>query len=220
MKYAKWWVPILLMAILTPFTPMLDLATTRYFYHDGHFVSNDATNFFYVYGFWPADMTGVAAAVALLLSYCSIKWKKWRSPALVLLLTLILGSGFITHTLLKDQWGRPRPKQVEEFGGTQAFRPYYEPNFLHQPQPSKSFPCGHCTTGFYFFALALVGRRLHSPSTYVLSMIFAVALGVALSVVRIAQGGHFLSDTLISALIMWFTALACDWLVYGADDLQ
>jgi len=108
---------------------------------------------------------------------------------------------------------RPRPKQVIEFGGIQEFRPFYQPNFFHQPEPSKSFTCGHCTMGFYFFALALVVRRLNYRKTFWITLMFAFALGIALSLARIGQGGHFFSDTLISALIMWLTAYACDrWL--------
>ena len=72
---------------------------------------------------------------------------------------MVVGAGFIVHTALKDHWGRPRPKQIIAFGGEQTFRPFYSPNFFHQPEPSKSFPCGHCTMGFYFFAVAFALRR-------------------------------------------------------------
>ena len=133
-----------------------------------------------------------------------------RTHALALVLTIILGAGFITHTLLKDHWGRPRPKQVTEFGGSQPFRPFYSPNFFHQPHPSKSFPCGHCTMGFYFFALALVLKRLGYRKGYYFTFAFALVFGITLGISRMAQGGHFLSDVLAAGLIMWITAYLCD----------
>lgn len=215
MKNMQWWLPILLMAMLAPFTPYLDMAISSYFYQgNGQFTNNAFYDFMYNYGIIPGDGMGIVAAIILVLSYFIPKLKKWRSPSLVLVLTIVLGAGLICHALLKDQWGRPRPKQVVQFGGKQEFRPFYEPNFSHQPEPSKSFTCGHCTVGFYFFALALVGKRIGSRTVYILGMILAFGLGIALSLTRIAQGGHFFSDTVMTALIMWLTALTCDWLIY------
>ena len=130
-----------------------------------------------------------------------------------LLLSLALGAGLIAHTLLKDRWGRPRPRQVAEFGGHQQFRPYYLPNFFHQPEPSKSFPCGHCTMGFYFFAVALVCQRQGWRWGAIFSYFLAFFLGILLGVTRMAQGGHFFSDILVSALLMWWVASLLDrWL--------
>lgn len=223
-SYKQWWVPILLMAIITPFTPMLDLAIARAFYHQsesgatGHFTSNAFFDFMYTYGVLPAWITVGLAVVILLLSYISTYWKPWRSSALVMVLTLAIGAGFVTHALLKDHWGRPRPRQVIEFGGNQPFRSYYEPNFFHQPEPSKSFSCGHCSMGFYFFALALLGKRWRNKLVYWLGMVSAFTLGIALSITRMAQGGHFFSDILMTALIMWLTALTCDWLIFSEQD--
>lgn len=215
-----WLLPILAMLIITSFTPALDLAMSRYFYQgDSGFSNNAFFTFMYNYGFYPGDLTALAAGIGIILSFCSEKFKSWRKPALVLFLTMAIGAGLFVHAALKDHWGRPRPKQVIEFGGSQPFRPYYKPNFFHQPQPSKSFTCGHCSTGFYFFALALVGRRLNNKPIFWIGMFLAVTLGILLSLTRIAQGGHFFSDTLMTALIMWLTAYACDHFVYYRQQI-
>lgn len=202
----KWWLPLLLLAIITPFTGSLDLAISRYFYTN-HFQSNPWFDFIYNDGILPAWLTVIASLVVLIGSQWIHPWKQWRRAAWVLILTLAIGSGLLVHLMLKDHWGRPRPKQVIEFGGSQAFRPYYEPNFFHQPEPSKSFPCGHCTMGFYFFSLALIGRCHQSKKVYYGGMILAWSLGILLGWARIAQGGHFFSDVFVSAVIMWITAL-------------
>lgn len=218
----SWWLPIVAFLAIAPFTPWLDLHISEFFYLQGlpetHFVSNDLTSFLFEYGTWPANITFAGALIVYLLSFPLQRWKRWRSSALLLVLTMILGAGVITNAILKDHWGRPRPKQVVQFGGKQEFRPFYSPNFFHQPEPSKSFSCGHCSTGFYFFALMLVGKRLGKRWLYWSGFVLAIGLGTALSLLRIFQGGHFLSDVLASALIMWLTALVCAWLVYSEKD--
>jgi len=196
--------PLIIFLLIAPFTPWLDMAISGYFFH-GHFQSNAFLSFMFDYGILPA---WAAVFISVIL------WKKWRKAAYVLVLTLAIGSGLIVNVILKDHWGRPRPMQVVEFGGKQAFRPFYEPNFFHQPEPSKSFPCGHCSMGFFFFALALVARRHQCRSLYYGGMALALGLGILLSVVRIAQGGHFFSDALASALIMWYTAVILTAWIY------
>jgi lipid A 4'-phosphatase len=210
-EHKAWLWPLIALALLTPFTPYLDLTISNYFFQPTHhFESTPFYNFLYNYGTLPAQLLFAVSAFMLFLASFFKKWKQWQTPALVLVLSLLIGAGLIVHELLKDHWGRPRPKQTIEFGGQQPFRPYYDPNFFHQPEPSKSFTCGHCTMGFYFFALALVARRLHYRKTFWCAMMMAFGLGIALSIARIAQGGHFFSDTLISALVMWITAYVCD----------
>jgi len=215
-----WLWPIVLMLLITPFTPTLDLAITRYFYQgNGEFSRSGLFHFMYDYGVVPAQIIAGGATLLLFFSLFTKKLQPTRRIALVLALSLTIGSGVICHFILKDHWGRPRPKQVVEFGGIQPFRPYYEPNLFHQPQPSKSFPCGHCTMGFYFFSVALIGRKLNNRSLYRAGLLFALFLGGLLSLTRIAQGGHFLSDTLMSALIMWLTSYFCvEWIMKDTHE--
>lgn len=206
-----WLWPLLFVAALTPFTPFLDLTISDFFYQPSQsFQSNQFYDFLYHYGLIPAQLLFAISACILFLGCFFKKWKKWHSPALVLTLSLLIGGGLIVHQLFKDHWGRPRPKQVIEFGGAQPFRPFYQPNFFNQPEPSKSFSCGHCTMGFYFFSLALVGRRLGYKKTFWVALALAFGLGFSLSLARIAQGGHFFSDTVVSAVVMWLSAYACD----------
>lgn len=211
----SWLWPLIALLLITPFTPAIDLSLSRWFYHNHHFQVNAFYTFFYKYGYYPADVTAVVALGVLVASFFKKNLMKWRPAALVLVITLAIGAGLFTHVILKDNWGRPRPKQVVEFGGKQEFRPYYKPNFFHQPEPSHSFPSGHCSTGFFFFALAFVGRREGSRALYWTGLLLAFGLGILLSLTRIAQGGHFFSDTLLAGYVMWLTALLCDRWVYA-----
>jgi len=218
-----WLLPLLIVLFLTPFTPWLDKTISSLFYNPealgvDRFIANPFLDFLFEYGIYPAWIVFILCAVGLFASYTSTKWKSLQNPALVFLLTFIIGAGLFTHLLLKDHWGRPRPKQSIEFGGSQEFRPFYSPNFFHQPEPSKSFPCGHCSMGFVFFSVALLGMRLKNKWLTYAGWTLALGLGGLLGITRIMQGGHFFSDVLMSALILWLTALAMDWLVYSERD--
>lgn len=217
-KNAKWLFPILLMAVITPFTPYLDLEISRHFYHYGTpsepFSQNQLLLLIYVYGLVPGQIVIILATIGLLFSYISSTRKHWRPYTLFIVLTLAIGSGLITHALLKDNWGRPRPKQVIEFGGKQEFRPYYKPNFFNKAEPSKSFPCGHCTMGFYFFTFIILGYRFQKKWLFYTGITLTAILSTLLGYARIAQGGHFFSDVLMAGLIMWLTALFLEWLIF------
>lgn len=219
-KYFHIFIPIFLMILITPFTPWLDLTISRHFYINEQFSSGPFFDFMFYKGIIPAWILFILSTLAFLLSYVLPKFKNSKKPALVLILTMVVGAGFLTHLILKDHWGRPRPKQVIEFGGTQNFRPYYSPNIFNQPEPSKSFPCGHCSMGFYFFGFAVVGMRLHKKWLTVTGFSLALILGGALGISRIMQGAHFFSDVLFSALLMWLTALCMDYLVYSHENIH
>lgn len=216
----RWLYPLLLFGLLTPWLSELDIALERLFYTSGaipdeRFVDNFFVRFIFDYGPWPGLAISIGAVIFLVFSWYFDWQKKWRAACVAIALTMAVGSGLIVHLILKDNWGRPRPKQVTLFGGQQEFRPFYKPNFFHQPEPSKSFPCGHCTTGFFFFVLALVGEREKMGWLKYTGYSLAIILGVLLAIGRMIQGGHFLSDTLAGALIMWWIALAAIWVAYS-----
>jgi lipid A 4'-phosphatase len=215
-KHLYWLLPILFLLLLAPFTSYLDIFISRCFFspHNISFTHTPLLKSIYHLGPIPG-LTSVAISLFLLLSsYFYKPFKRFTAPALSLTLTLALGSGLLINVILKDHWNRPRPKQIVEFGGLQNYRPFYSPNFDVPPEPSKSFPSGHASMGFFFFSLCFLAKRHKSRFLFSIGVFLTVTLGSSLSLTRIAQGGHFFSDTIISALIMWLTALAIDWLVY------
>ncbi len=206
-KQWPWLLPIIFVILIAPFTPWLDLTISSWFYTPSKgFQINKFNSFIYNWATMPAMIVGIASAIAWCVSWYIPEWKKWRRTSLYLALVMLVGAELIVHVVLKDHWGRPRPVQVIQFGGAQEFRPFYKPNFFEQPEPSKGFTCGHCTMGFYFFALALAGQKLKNWEMEKWGWILTIVLGGLLSYVRIAQGGHFFSDILFSALIMWLVA--------------
>lgn len=209
----KWWIlPNLLFLILLLLASPFDLSIERRFFSDGHFVENGVTRWFYDYGFLPIVAMGGALLVliALLVPRCRNLWR----PGLFLFFTTLLGLAIITHLLLKDHWGRPRPVQIEQFGGTQDYRPFYAPDWSWTIQPFKSFPSGHAANGYSLIALAFVGRRHGSKALQWTGISLGAVGGTTMGMMRMAQGAHFLTDVLGGAWVIWFSSQLCDWIIY------
>ncbi len=68
--------------------------------------------------------------------------------------SLAIGPGLVVNTLLKDHWGRARPHQILEFGGTAHF----SPAVLISDQCARNCPShpGHAALGFWLVAFAAV----------------------------------------------------------------
>ncbi|MGZ3634202.1 MAG: phosphatase PAP2 family protein, partial [Parachlamydiaceae bacterium] len=186
--FFDWGIPLFLLAAIAPFTPELDLAFAKYFFNHetGHFSSQPFFLFIYTWGLLPAQLVGVAAIFLFLLTYCKKSFAKWRKLSLMIILTIGIGAGVLTHVIFKETWNRPRPRQIEQFRGTEPFRPFYEPQ-LTIPTSFKSFPSGHCAMGFCFFAFVIYGRRIRNRPLMIAGTALAVVFGITLSVTRISQ---------------------------------
>lgn len=218
-----WWLPLLLFVLLAPFTPWIDLAVSTYFYEPDGFVpledpEHPVMTALYDFGELPGQLIGALAIVVALGSYLKPSWRQWRNPALIMALTFTIGAGLLINVLFKEYWGRPRPKKIEQFGGTETFRPFYSPLWKQPGKPFKSFPSGHASMGFLFLSIGLVGWYERRRALYIGGMAFGLIAGISLSYVRLAQGAHFFSDVLASALIMWLVAVAACRLVYGGEQ--
>lgn len=128
----------------------------------------------------------------------SIGWRRWLFVALCLL----IGPGLVANTLLKDNWGRPRPVQTEDFGGNFAFAP---PVLIISDacQQNCSFVSGEGAMAFMtgFVILGLFGLSSN------LAIALALLYGAFGSALRIMMGGHYFSDTLFAGLFMAMIAI-------------
>jgi lipid A 4'-phosphatase len=127
------------------------------------------------------------------------------------ILTLyILGPGVMVEMLTKPLWGRVRPSQVAEFGGSLHFSPPNE--LVDLCMRNCSFVSGE-VSGATVTALAIMLLRFHLKhrlhnrvSTLLLTSAWGLPLAVALQ--RVAAGRHFLSDTVFAVLFTLLLALA------------
>lgn len=206
-KQMKWLFPVFLLALFAPFTPKIDLAVSSYFYEGGQFSTHPYFSFLFKSGEMFGFFFGAVVLFFYLLSWVSKKHRRFREGALLIGLTLLIGAGIITNSLLKEYWGRPRPKQIVEFGGKLDYRPFWKPNFEAEREPQKSFPSGHVAMGFFYLSLIVVGRHYKNRMLIYSGALLTLFWGVGLMIARVAQGGHFVSDVLISPIIMWLTIL-------------
>ncbi len=156
----------------------------------------------YHYGTLPAILLTLVACIGFALSWIKPKMKRLRRYFLLIILTLAIGPGLMVNAILKDHWGRPRPRQVQEFGGKWDFKEIWQPG---TPGKGKSFPCGHCSMGFFFITLYYCWRQRHKTLAFT-SLIFSLGLGMYIGLARMAQGGHFLSDVVWAGGLTYLTA--------------
>lgn len=189
----------------------LDQQVQAFFYRDGEWwgTSWPAEKWIYMMGPWPGLFLAVVCLVVFAAGFGSGRFERmarWRKASLAVMLVALLGPGLITNLILKDNWGRPRPRAVEAYGGTMPFEPV-----LHRDSLSdgKSFPCGHATMGFLFLTPALMLRRWSSVRWAGLAMGgFALGFGALIGFARVSVGGHFFSDVIWAAGLMWLVAVA------------
>jgi lipid A 4'-phosphatase len=205
LNYSKLKIALFFAAIfLTIFSQELDLfVSLKFFETNGRFVENSFTTFMYTSGLLPGKILTFGSLFLFLLSFCSPKYARYRGNAGYIFVSIFLGAVILVHGLGKDHIHRPRPKQVTEFGGEHAFRPFYAPKITYHLSKCKSFPCGHCTMGFCFFSLAYVFKKEKKRAYFIAFLWIAILNGFAIGFVRIAQGGHFFTDVIASGVIMW-----------------
>jgi lipid A 4'-phosphatase len=125
-----------------------------------------------------------------------------------LFLALAIGPGLVANAVLKDHWGRARPRQVEAFGGGAAFTPPLIP--AGECRRNCSFVAGDPTVGFVVHSVGYVvpARRRRR--------VFwgAMALGGALGLLRIGMGGHFFSDVVFAAAVVLLVSAGLHMLLF------
>lgn len=157
----------------------------------------------YRFGEWPAFLMGGTALIVAVAGFFRPRLAQYRPDAFFLFLLLALGPGLLANTVFKDHWGRPRPRQLEQFGGHMAFHQPWQPG----PAPANaSFPAGHPTVAFYMSAPFFVLRKGRRRQAHCW-LWGGIAYGVLMGAARIVQGGHFLSDVVWSAGFVYLTAL-------------
>lgn len=195
------WGIALLAAIPLTFIPAIDLTIAGWFYDPSirFFPVQDRAWSQWVLHSLPIWIFGGLALTVIVWGIGAL-FKRRMVPlsgraVLFLVLSLALGPGLVVNVVLKDHWGRPRPSTVTQFGGPYEYRPPVIPG---GPCPHNcSFPSGHASLGFWLVAPAMLAPTRRRR----LSVVAALGFGASIGMVRIAQGGHFLSDILFAGLI-------------------
>jgi lipid A 4'-phosphatase len=194
-------------SVLFLVVPGIDLAIGGWFYRgDRQFIGYQVplfgdlrflfNSFFYLT--CALTLVGLFVAGRTAGTWLELRFSKW----LFLALCLVIGPLVVTNIGLKDHWGRARPRDVVEFGGSKAFTPPIPPS--EQCQYNCSFVSGEASSVFivFFAAAFLITGQARNLVTA------GIVAGGAAGLVRMAQGGHFLSDVVFAGVLMALVAAA------------
>jgi lipid A 4'-phosphatase len=186
-SYRQYWFPELIVLILLAvgtiilFTPTnLDISSLHLFYQrsssDPWYRGNEPLwSLLYRSAPWVTGSLAVVGTVLVVIGLLRDGSKNVRAYGFFSLLCVAIGPGLIINVALKDHWGRPRPRQIIEFGGKLE---YVQP-LVPAAARGKSFPCGHCSVGYLYALGWWVWRRRH-PRRAVVSLAVGLTLGTFL----------------------------------------
>lgn len=182
-----------------------DLTVSSYFYQSGGWPVGELFPWKLLYRMvrYPAFALAIFGLCAAIYGSFKPKWRQWRRQGIFLVLLLALGPGLLVNVIFKDHWGRPRPRDVIELGGTRQFHQPWQPDINGN---GRSFPCGHGSAAFYLMMPFFLYRRT-KPAVARRWLAGGLLYGLLMGYARIAQGGHFLSDVLWAWGMIYMTAL-------------
>jgi lipid A 4'-phosphatase len=191
-------VAIAIVASVLAWRPDFDLAAAHEFYNRGTFIGRGAIGNAARFLGWVIPFgTLLLATLGWIGRRAGLPWPwlpRGRTIAFFVL-SMAIGPGLLVNVALKDHWHRPRPVQITDFGGHLEFRPWYRTDGACNR--NCSFVSGEASSATWMLAPALVAP----PALRAGAVVGALAFGAAVGGLRMAFGGHFLSDTLLSILL-------------------
>lgn len=192
--------------------PEIDLWTARELYlGNGKFLFSDSwISWFFLK---PADQILKFGFIIGLIGYIGIlTFRVNISASLHQKLQFVFISCFVSvvliiNLILKGFWGRARPSQITEFGGTATFTPAWE--MAQECAKNCSFVSGHAGMAACVGLLVVFIPRRYRALYLAAAAIFTIAAAF----MRMARGAHFLSDVTLAPLMVLTTALCLRFLL-------
>ena len=192
--------------------PNLDIHFSKLFFYEEKFISEKHIFIKNLRSFLK-DFMIVISVFSLLLIVAGILLKKKvfffkRRTKLILLGFIVgpvIGCGLIANFYFKDNWGRARPINIQEFGGDKIYaKPF---TISDQCKKNCSWIGGEASAAFSFITGTII---LKNPIYLIINLIF----GIVVSLCRIAMGGHFLSDNIFAMIFMIYLAILYKYFVF------
>ena len=199
--------------------PGVDRAVSGIFYVEGAgfaLTADPALHLLRNLGMLATTAVVVTAILALAAPFC-VTWRLIDlkpHAALYLLAVYAIGPGLIVNAFLKNGFGRPRPRNILEFGGDAAFTNVW--TVVGGCVGNCSFTSGEASAAAAILALVFVVPRRWRLVTGMLLTLFAAEVSIS----RIAFGGHFLSDTLLSWIVVLLVAVLLRPLFLGPRGVR
>jgi len=194
--------------------PELDLAAARLFYdpvkQDFPLRFQPTLAWLRNESMWVITALVAPAVVALVLKLVFPFTRMLMSgrAAVFLVATLALGPGLLVNVTMKDYWPRSRPIDVPEFAGTERFVAWWDPRGVCAK--NCSFVAGEAAGAFWTLAPAALAPPLWRPVAYAGAVLFGAAVGA----LRIAFGGHFLSDVIFAGIVIFLVIWVAHAVIY------
>jgi len=218
----------------------IDIGLQQLFWNGGEWMFRDLPVWRFLYDYGPALAFAASAGclVLWLLSFAVSSLRSRRREFAFVFLLMIVGPGLFVNAVFKEYWGRPRPREIVQFDGGRAYVPplvmgefvssrKYEKmlessrggvewdilrNLYALKGRYNSFPNGHASVGFFMMFPYFLYRR--SNRTAAMTWLGAGTFyGILMGVGRMAQGGHFASDTLWAGAMIYLSGLVLCYLL-------
>lgn len=209
------------LAIFAQFPGLDLLVSVRYFSTEAGFFHREDPLVLALYDWTPLIGRGLAVLmllVALLAPWLArgldrmgkADWARYckgplRHAATVAFCCALLGNGLVVEGVLKNFMGRPRPVQVVQFGGTDAYHGPFVPG--EDPPNHRSFVSSHAAAGFALMSLGLTC----GPAWRRRWLLIGTVAGGVVGLGRMMQGGHFLSDIIFAFYAIWLSCELVAW---------
>lgn len=147
-------------------------------------------------------MVWLALLASVLGTYVSPRWRpNWTAQRAAMWCAVVgMALGPLIVVALKGMNAYHCPWDLVEFGGGAEFSSSW---FVAASEVGYCFPGGHAASGFSLVALYLLARETDNPRLARWMLALTLLVGTTFSVIRMAQGAHFLSHNLWAAAICW-----------------
>ena len=199
--YLKTLTITLMLSIVFFLFPSLDITVSGLFFgQDGKFIATESDWFIY---FIRKMLLPIMALLVFFVPIAAVfkqiyfKEKILNIPVrewVYLFSCLIVGTGFVVNSIFKNLWGRARPNDTIQFGGQEPFTiPWLNVDYC-------TTNCSFVSGDVSFFTLSLAILLIFKKTSW---NIFAYLSILLISLLRIMEGDHFLSDTIMSFVITY-----------------
>ena len=110
--------------------------------------------------------------------------------------TGILNLGIVVNLFFKNIWGRARPGDILQLGGRENFTPWFQ--ISDACANNCSFVSGDAAVGFSLIVFYFLTNKI---VFFWLSLLFGFGIGL----IRIMEGGHFVSDVVMAAVVLYLS---------------
>ncbi len=191
----------LLLSIIFFLFPSIDITVSGLFFgKDGEFIASESDWFIY---FVRKMMLPLLALLVFFIPIAAVLKQIYYKEKILniavrewvyLFSCLIIGTGIVVNSIFKNLWGRARPNDTIQFGGEEPFTiPWLNVDYC-------STNCSFVSGDVSFFTLSLALLIIFNKTSW---NTVAYALILLISLLRILEGDHFLSDTIMSFIITY-----------------